>query len=219
MEVQNNNLELLFADDTYQLTGVAISQEGRLFTNYPLWPGPHQYSVVEVLANNQVKPYPNAEMNSWQNGEDGKNKWVCVQAVYIDAENSLWVVDPACPNMEQVYQQSYKLVKINLATDAIERVYTFEGVLSAKSYLNDVRVDTQRQIAYLTNSNEGGIVVVDLNSGETRQLLQNHYSVKHDPEFTLLVDDKELKKAANLCTSTLMALPSRPMENGCTTNP
>ena len=119
---------------------------------------------------------------------------MCVQAVYIDAENTLWVVDPACPNMEQVYQQSYKLVKINLATDTIERVYTFEGVLSDKSYINDVRVDTQRKIAYLTNSNEGGIVVVDLITGQARQLLQNHYSVKHDPNFTLLVDDKEFKK-------------------------
>ena len=194
MEVQNTSLELLFADDTYQLTGVAISRDGRLFTNYPLWPGPHKYSVVEVLANNQVKPYPNEEMNSWQVGDDGKNKWVCVQAVYIDAENTLWVVDPACPNMEQVYQQSFKLVKINLATDTIERVYTFENVLSDKSYINDVRVDTQRQVAYLTNSNEGGIVVVDLNTGQARQVLQNHYSVKHDPAFTLVVDNKEFKK-------------------------
>lgn len=194
MEVPNTSLELLFSDDTYQLTGVAVSKEGRLFTNYPLWPGPHKYSVVEIFANNEVRPYPNAEMNSWQEGEDGKNKWVCVQAVYIDDENTLWVVDPACPNMEQVYQQSYKLVKFNLATDTIERVYSFEGVLSAKSYINDVRVDTQRQVAYLTNSNEGGIVVVNLQTGKARQLLQNHYSVKHDPAFTLLVDGKEFKK-------------------------
>ncbi|QNF32313.1 SMP-30/gluconolactonase/LRE family protein [Adhaeribacter swui] len=194
MEVHNTSLELLFADDTYQLTGVAISRDGRLFTNYPLWPGPYKYSVVEVLPDNQVKPYPNEEMNNWQPGDDGKNKWVCVQAVYIDADNFLWVVDPACPNMEQVYERSYKLVKFNLATDTIERVYTFEGVLSDKSYINDVRVDTQRQIAYLTNSNEGGLVVVDLQTGKARQLLQNHYSVKQDPEFTLLVDGKEFKK-------------------------
>jgi len=29
-------LELQFSDNTYQLTGVAISKQGRLFTNYPL---------------------------------------------------------------------------------------------------------------------------------------------------------------------------------------
>jgi len=190
----DTSLELMFADDTYQLTGVAVSKEGRLFTCYPLWPGPHKYGVVEILANDEAVPYPNQEMNNWKQGEDGKNKWVCVQAVYMDDENYLWVVDPACPYMEAVYDKSYKLVKINLATDTIERVYRFDGVLSDKSYINDVRVDTTRKVAYLTNSNEGGIVVVNLETGKVRELLKGHYSVKHDPSFTLILDGKEFKK-------------------------
>ncbi|RIV23507.1 hypothetical protein DYU11_10965 [Fibrisoma montanum] len=194
MNIRNKQLEEVFSDDTYQLTGVAIAKDGRLFTCYPLWPGPHQYGVVEILPNNGVKPYPNEEWNSWQEGDNGKNKWVCVQAVYVDAENYLWVVDPACPNMEQVYDNSFKLVKFNLATDSIEDVYRFEGVLDNKSYINDVRVDTQRQVAYLTNSNEGGIVVVNLETGTSRQVLRHHPSVKHDPSFTLIVDGKEFKK-------------------------
>jgi len=189
-----NQLETVFSDDTYQLTGVAISKDGRLFTCYPLWPGPHKYDVVEVLAGNQVRPYPDEAMNSWKEGEDGKDKWVCVQAVYVDDENYLWVVDPACPNMEQVYDDSFKLVKFNLATDSIEKVYRFNGVLNTKSYINDVRVDTRQKTAYLTNSNEGGIVVVDLQSGVTRELLRDHYSVKHDPTFKLIIDGKEFKK-------------------------
>src|SRR3954462_6488059 len=140
MEKQTE-LELQFSDDTYQLTGVAISKQGRLFTNYPLWPGPHKYALVEVLENNEVKPFPNEEMNTWKEGDDGKIKWVCVQAVYIDDTDTMWVVDPACPFMEQVYQNSNKLVKINLQTNSIEKVYWFEGVTSDKSYINDVRVD------------------------------------------------------------------------------
>jgi sugar lactone lactonase YvrE len=187
-------LELLFSDDTFQLTGVAISRQGRLFTNYPLWPGPHKYSLVEVFANNVVKPYPSEEMNSWKDGDDGKNKWVCVQAVYIDDTDMMWVVDPACPFMEKVYENSHKLVKINLQTNEIEKVYWFEGVTSDKSYINDVRVDTKRRFAYLTNSNEGGILVVDLVSGKIKQVLQNHYSVKSDPGFKFVIDGKEFSK-------------------------
>jgi sugar lactone lactonase YvrE len=194
MSTRSNPLEQVFSDDTYQLTGVAVSKEGRLFTCYPLWPGPHKYDVVEIFTDNQVKPYPDEEMNSWKEGQDGRNKWVCVQAVYIDDENYLWVVDPACPNMEQVYQNSFKLVKFNLTTNSIENVYRFDGILSNKSYINDVRVDTNKKIAYLTNSNEGGIVVVNLETGTIRQLLQNHYSVKHDPSFKLIIDGKEFKK-------------------------
>jgi sugar lactone lactonase YvrE len=194
MNTYINQLEQVFSDDTYQLTGVAVSKEGRLFTCYPLWPGPHKYDVVEILPDNQVKPYPNETMNSWKQGDDGKNKWVCVQAVYVDDENYLWVVDPACPNMEQVYDNSFKLVKFNLATNSIEEVYRFDDVLSNQSYINDVRVDTDRKVAYLTNSNEGGIVVVNLETGTIRELLRSHYSVKHDPSFKLIVDGKEFKK-------------------------
>lgn len=194
MSTSSNNLELLFSDDTYQLTGVAVSKDGRLFTCYPLWPGPHKWGVVEVVGAEESKPYPDERWNSWKEGDDGKNKWVCVQAVYVDDENYLWVVDPACVFMEEVYDNSFKLVKFNLATDSIEKVYRFDGVLSNKSYINDVRVDTRRKVAYLTNMNEGGIVVVNLETGTSRETLRNHYSVKHDPSFTLTVDGKEFKK-------------------------
>lgn len=194
MNTNSNQLEQVFSDDTYQLTGVAVSKDGRLFTCYPLWPGPHKYDVVEILPNNQVKPYPDEQWNSWKEGDDGKNKWVCVQAVYVDDENYLWVVDPACPNMEKAYEDSIKLVKFNLATNTIEEVYRFDDVLSNKSYINDVRVDTRRKVAYLTNMNEGGIVVVNLETGINRELLHKHDLVQHDPSFKLIVDGKEFKK-------------------------
>jgi sugar lactone lactonase YvrE len=187
-------LEEVFADDTYQLTGVAISADGRLFTNYPLWSDVYKYALVEVMPDKSVKPYPNEAMNSWKDGDSGMDKWVCVQAVYIDSQNTMWVVDPAAPFMEQVYQNSHKLVKINLTTNMVERVYPFKGITGEKSYINDVRVDTERQIAYLTNSNEGGITVLNLETGEGRELLKEHYSVKSDPSFTFIIDGHELKK-------------------------
>ena len=192
--IADQELEQVFSDDTYQLTGVAVSKDGRLFTCYPLWPGPHKWGVVEIVGPDACRPYPDEQWNSWKDGDDGKNKWVCVQAVYVDDENYLWVVDPACPYMEQVHDNSFKLVKFNLATNSIEEVYRFDGILSNKSYINDVRVDTHRRIAYLTNSNEGGIVVINLETGSIRELLRDHYSVKHDPSFTLIVDGKEFKK-------------------------
>src|ERR1700712_4737080 len=86
-------LQQVFTDNTYQLTGVAVSAKGRMFVNYPLWSKIYKYAVVEVMPNGSVKPYPNLAMNSWTNGKDGKNAWVCVQAVYVDDNDFLWVVD------------------------------------------------------------------------------------------------------------------------------
>jgi sugar lactone lactonase YvrE len=192
-EDPRRRLELMFVDDTYQLTGVAVSQTGRLFTNYPYWSDMYRYAVMEVFPNYQSTPYPDLSMNTWKPGDKEAEKWICVQAVYADDHNSLWVVDPAAPKMQQVYNKGYKLVKINLADNKVERVYPFTGV-SDQSYINDVRVDTQAGFAYLSNSKEGGIVVVNLTTGLVRQLLQHHYSVHTDSSYKFIIDGEELKK-------------------------
>lgn len=142
----NLKLQLVFKDEWYQLTGVAISHNSRLFTNYPLWNGPHKYDVVEVTGINSATPYPNMEWNSWQPGEDGANKWVCVQAVYVDDANYLWVLDPAAPYINGVYKHAYKLVKFNLENNSIKRIYRFNYVADKGSYLNDVRLDTAAKL-------------------------------------------------------------------------
>lgn len=195
---------MVFKDDTFQLTGVAISPQGRLFTNYPLWSAIYKDAVVEIGGNNNghkttagpmaKNPYPNLYMNGWQPGSNGKDKWVCVQSVVTDNKNNLWVVDAASPKMAGVYQNSHKLVKINLAANTIEKTYFFESVAGIDSYINDVRIDDERQYAYLTNSSEGSIVVVNLATGAVRQVLQNHYSTKSDPGFTFIIDGRELTK-------------------------
>lgn len=189
----SSKLQLVFKDEKYQLTGVAVAHSGRLFTNYPLWKGPHKYDVVEVTATNSAIPFPNAEWNSWKPGDDGKNKWVCVQAVYVDDANNLWVLDPAAPYINGVYQHAYKLVKFNLQTNSIERIYRFNYVADKGSYLNDVRVDTALNFAYITNSSEGGIVVVDLTTGKMRQVLQGDPSVIASPFYKLTFFGKQLK--------------------------
>jgi sugar lactone lactonase YvrE len=187
-------LEKVFSDSTYQLTGVAISKTGRLFTCYPYWSDIYQYAVVEIKDSVQKTPYPDVFMNSWKPGDNGLNKWVCAQAVYRDDENYLWVVDPASPKMQGVYQNSHKLVKINLADNSVLKTYSFAGVADEKSYVNDVRVDTKSKTAYLTNSNEGGILVVDLASGQSRQVLQGCSCVHTDSSYHFTVDGRELYK-------------------------
>jgi len=190
-ETTDPRLEQVFADPKYQLTGVAISAKGRLFTNYPIWSPVHKWSVVEVVAG-QPRPYPDEAMNSWKPGEDGTKKWVSVQAVYVDDQDKLWVVDPASPSFAGVYQESNKLVRIDLTTNKIERTYFFKGVADKQSYINDIRVDTARQYAYMTNSSQGGIVVIDLKSGNARMLLSDTPVVHSDPAYHFTIDGHEV---------------------------
>jgi sugar lactone lactonase YvrE len=68
------------------------------------------------------------------------------------------------------------------------------GTIDNQSYLNDIRVDTKRPMAYLTNSGTGGIIILDLKTGVSRQVLQAYKSTLPDPNAKFIIDGHELKK-------------------------
>jgi len=191
---EERRLEPVFHDDTCQFTGVAISHTGRMFVNYPRWQSEHKYDVVEVLSNGMVRPYPDPEWNAWTEKSNASNHWVCVQAVYVDDQDELWVVDPASPEMKGVKNDGAKLVCIDLETGAPIRTYNLTYLVGDKSYLNDIRVDLKTSTAYLTESAKGGIVVLNIQRGEARLVLADHYSVKSDPHAKLIINGAQLKR-------------------------
>lgn len=157
-----------------------------MFLNYPRWQSAHDFDVVEVV-NGARQPFPNAEWNGWSLGKSGTNRWVCVQAVWIDPwddADDLWVVDPAAPEMKKIAGDGAKLVRINLANNQVTHIYNLTDVVGENSYINDVRVDLRSQTAYLTESKIGGLVVVNLISGKGRTVLTKTKPVKSAPPNT-----------------------------------
>ena len=176
-----------------QWTGVAVSREGRIFVNYPLWKGNSiPFSVAELKHNSLVKPYPDEGWNTWNpEMSSTPEHFICVQSVYVDDKDYLWVLDPANPRFEGVLPGAAKLVKIDLKTDEIVQKYYFDDKIAPKdSYLNDVRIDTGNDFAYITDSGMGAIVVLNLKTGESRRLLANHPSVKSE-DITLSFKGKK----------------------------
>jgi sugar lactone lactonase YvrE len=81
-----------------------------------------------------------------------------------------------------------KLLRINLATNEVERIIAFDADIAPPgSYLNDVRVDAETEMAYLTESGLGALVVVDLTTGRARRLLADHPSTKAEP-LAIVID-------------------------------
>lgn len=190
----SNKLELVFSDNTYQITGVAKEPDGRLLVNYPRWSDIYKYAVVEATGDTTKKPFPDEPMNQWQPGQSGKNKWVCVQSVYVDDRGEIWVLDPAAPKLKTIQGGGAKLEKMNKQSGKPDRTYSFMGIVPDSAYVNDVRVDVAKNFAYLTESKGGGIIVVDLASGKMRRLLSKHYSVKSDTAYHYIIDGRELVK-------------------------
>lgn len=166
--------QLVYSSPDRQFTGVAVGERGRMFVNYPRWHEPYT-NAVEEIKDGKPRAYPDAAWNSWKPGEDPSSKFVCVQSVHVDDMDRLWILDPGSPQIAGVVPGAPKLVCVDLKTDRVERVYRFDDAIAPKSsYLNDVRVDTQRGFAYMTDSGVGGLVVLNLKSGSAKRVLSGH---------------------------------------------
>ena len=159
-----------------QWTGLAVSREGRLFVNYPRWSDKVPVSVAELIDGAPV-PYPDLHLNNWSPGKNPAEQLVCVQAVYVDDKNRLWILDPANPQFEGVIPGGPKLLQVDLATDTVTRIFRFNiDIAPANSYLNDVRIDTRREFAYITDSAGSALVALDLKTGNARRFMDDHPS-------------------------------------------
>lgn len=171
-----DSITRVFSFKAAQVTGVTISEDGRLFASFPRWREGVAFSVVEIMNDGTFRQYPNPEWNTWS-GEPKPNKFTCVQSV-VAHKSSLFVLDPANPMFKGV-QGNAVLYEFDLATDQLKNKWGFDKTVAPEnSYLNDLRVDDDHQKVYLTDSGLGAIIVLDLESGKARRLLDQHASTK-----------------------------------------
>ena len=184
--------------EPHQVTGVAVSQTGRVFVNFPRWEEDVAISVAEVGPNGKLTPYPDAGWNSFRDSAPANpdQRFVCVQSVTCDAQGRLWVLDPAAPGLGLEVKGGPKLVQIDLARNAVARVYPFgETVAPQGSYLNDIRFTPDGQRAVMTNSGlPGCLIVFDVQSGQARRVLDGHPSTQFENDFVVTIEGKPLRK-------------------------
>ena len=185
------------ANFDHQVTGAAVSETGRIFVNFPRWSEDAPVSVAE-LKDGKLAPYPDEEWNRYRNAAPlpPGDHFVCVQAMTADGKGNLWVIDPAAPNTEFIVPGGPKLVKIDLASNKVVKVYAFGlDVAPQGSYLNDVRFSPDGKWAYMTDSGAtGALIAVDLVTGKGRRLLEGDTSTMPDKSVKVVVDDVELKQ-------------------------
>lgn len=189
----------LVAQFEHQVTGVAVSENNRVFVNFPRWTEDAPVSVAELMRDGTLRPYPDGRWNAWRNARKDElaagEHWVCVQSVVADGRGSVWVVDPAAPAQGFIVPGGPKLARIDLATDKVARVYHFsEDVAPQGSYLNDVRLSPDGRFAFMTDSGQrGAIIVVDLATGAARRALDGHPSTQPKRGLVVRTDGHALR--------------------------
>lgn len=183
----------------HQVTGVTVSERGRVFVNFPRWTEDAPLSVAEVMQDGSLRPYPDAQWIAWRNVRrdelDPGEHWVCVQSVVADGRGSVWVVDPAAPAVDGLVPGGPKLVRIDLASDRVVQVIRFgQDVAIPGSYLNDVRFSPDGKHAFLTDAGQrGALVVVELASGRARRVLDGHPLTQPEKGVAVRTDGKPLR--------------------------
>lgn len=164
-------------------TGVTVSQQGRIFVNFPKWGDNVQFTVAEIK-NGKTVAYPDEAFNQTNPNDHGK-ALVSVQSVVVDPMDRLWILDTGSPLFEPTKYGGPKMVCVNLTKDmVVKKIILPQDVAFPTTYLNDVRFDLRRGsegVAFITDSSQkgpNGIIVVDLASGVSWRRLHDHPSTK-----------------------------------------
>lgn len=178
-----------------QVTGVTLSKDGRIFANAPKWRTGVPFSVVEIMPDKSVKPYPNESMNSWEIGDKISDKFISVQSVVADG-NYLYILDTANPMFKGVVAEP-RLYMYDLNSNQLAKIYTFpESVINKNSYTNDLRVDDKHGKIYFTDSGVAGLIILDTKTEKFTRVLDNSPYTKAEFDH-LTINGKEWKNTVN----------------------
>lgn len=166
---------------------IAVGPDERLFFTF------HPEAAPEVLVAEWVDgvavPYPSAE---FQPGGSDPRAFQSVLSLRIDRENRLWVLDYADHGTGQP-----RLLGFDLASGEVVRQIDFPpDIAPLGSHLNDFQVSPDGRRVYIADASivaqSPALIVVDLETGGSRRLLEGHVSVEAE-DFVPVVQGRKME--------------------------
>lgn len=188
------SFEVVARLDGYMPTGVAVSQEGRIFLCFPRWDDGMLRTVGELLPSGKVVYYPSLRYNQ-PDSDKPQDCLFSVQSMTVDARNRLWLLDTGRIRWSPAVEGAPKLVAIDLYVNEVVKTLPLPAeVLRPGSYPSDLCLDLTKGsqgVAYVTDSGAGGIIAVDVATGEAMRRLEAHPSAQPQ-EVQLTVEGEPL---------------------------
>ncbi|UZR96910.1 L-dopachrome tautomerase-related protein [Chondrinema litorale] len=193
---QSQDLIPVATFDKSMAIGLSVTSDNRVFVAFPNYNGEGKYTLTEEK-NGELMPYPN---EAWNTKGEYSEHLLRVQDLYVDSEDFLWVLDSKPASKGSIFgdagksqEGQFKLVKINTKTDEVAKVYLFEDLDKTASGLNDIRIDTEKELAYLSDPGQAAIVVLDLKTGKSRSVLAKTKFTLADKNLVLNYSGTEMK--------------------------
>ncbi|MFH5805079.1 L-dopachrome tautomerase-related protein [Alienimonas sp. DA493] len=187
--------ELVATFDGPMPTGVSVHPSGRIFVNFPRW-GDDPPATLAELKDGKAVAYPSAAMQRYEGRGDSEHL-ISVQSVVVGPAGRVWALDTGRVQFAPAEPGGPKLVAFDPDSgEVVQKIVFPADVALPTTYLNDVRFDLtrgERGRAYITDSaSHGGIIVVDLASGDSWRRLHDTAPVRPEPDFLPFVEGRPL---------------------------
>ncbi len=124
-------IEMVGYSSAERVTGVAVSQSGRLYVSL-MQPGASVSTSIGELNHGVIRPYPIVAWNSLRSGGDQTNElayaFASVRAIEIDHHNHLWVLNCATDARVGPRTEAAALVEINLNDNKALRIISLDSM-------------------------------------------------------------------------------------------
>ena len=152
---------------------IAVTLDGRLIMSQHALYRP-ETAVVELLADGTVQPFPN---EAWASGRDEAGiGFESVLGIQAGEDGVVWMLDNG--------RQVSRLVAWDTRNEELHQVIELGGSARAKgSFFNDIAIDPVHRSVFISDASakNPALVVVDMDSGRARRVLERHASVVAQP--------------------------------------
>ncbi|MGH6857783.1 MAG: L-dopachrome tautomerase-related protein [Methylocella sp.] len=167
---------------------VTVTGTGRIIMSQHQFYEP-QYSVVERHDDNSLTPFPNKELNDRTSPSDLKLD--SVLGIRTDVNGVVWMLDDGMRS-----GVTPKLVGWDTKADKLHRVIYLPVPIAPKdAFVNDFTVDSRHNRIFIVDPAGGAnaaFIVVDLETGAARRVLEGHPSVVPE-KVDLIIDGRPIQ--------------------------
>lgn len=189
--------------------------DGQTYLAGPRWTGTQGPQLTVVDTQGRRAAFPDAAWNAWAPGKDARQAFVNINALRLE-KSVLWVVDTGAAEFAgNPIPGGAKLVAFDLVEKRVVRSYPLPAEIARPgSYIDDVRF--QGGYAFLTDAGNAGIVVLDLQTGNARRVLDGHPAVSAGNDRDIVLSGQQVKAPGERhCVSMPTRWRSAWMASGC----
>lgn len=170
------------AESTTQVwTALAVLPDGRMILVSPAWTGAPGPTLALRDTDGTLHPYPDAGWNA--PATPPEKRLVSVESLQLTDDGTLWVLDSGIDSGNHAVTPA-KLVRIDTKTASVTQTWTIDPtVLRSGSHVAGVRVGKGH--AFILDSGVPGLIVIDLDHGTQRRLLDHHPSLTAQRPITV----------------------------------